>query len=41
MIEYLEIMVEKGASDIFFSPNFPIMIKVEGSFSPINEKKLK
>lgn len=42
MIEYLEIMVEKGASDIFFSPNFPIMIKVEGSFSPINEeRKLK
>jgi len=37
----LQLMVEKQASDLFFSPDFPVLIKIEGDFSPINnEKKL-
>jgi len=39
--QYLQLMVEKQASDLFFSPDFPVLIKIEGSFSPINnEQKL-
>jgi len=39
--QYLQLMVEKQASDLFFSPDFPVLIKIEGDFSPINnEKKL-
>jgi twitching motility protein PilU len=39
--QYLQIMVEKEASDLFFSADFPVLMKVEGNFSPIgNEQKL-
>ena len=27
---YLQLMVEKGASDLFFSPGAPVNIKTEG-----------
>lgn len=39
--QYLQIMVDRKASDLFFTPDFPVLIKIEGCFSPIdNEKKL-
>ena len=38
--EYLHLMVEKGASDLFFSPGAPVNIKIEGLTEPIGEIKL-
>ncbi|GIU24197.1 twitching motility protein PilT [Shewanella colwelliana] len=34
---YLLLMVEQGASDLFFTPDSPVLIKVEGISSPLNE----
>lgn len=34
------VMVEKQASDLFFSPNAPIKIKIEGQILPINKQIL-
>jgi twitching motility protein PilU len=39
--QYLQLMVDRQASDLFFSSDFPVLIKIEGNFSPIdNEKKI-
>ncbi|MFK7864270.1 MAG: PilT/PilU family type 4a pilus ATPase [Pseudohongiellaceae bacterium] len=38
---YLEIMAEKNASDLFFSVGAPITIKVEGSIYPLDNEKLQ
>ena len=37
---YLQLMVEKGASDLFFSPGAPVNIKTEGSTLPIGNTPL-
>src|SRR3984885_4011355 len=34
------LMVEKRASDLFFTPNAPIKIKIEGNIIPINKQIL-
>lgn len=38
--QYLELMVKKDASDLFFSPEAPINIKIEGITSAINDQVL-
>jgi len=35
--KYLQLMVKKDASDLFFTPGCPALIKVEGACHPINE----
>ena len=37
---YLKLMVEKGASDIFFTVNSPVKIKLEGKASPVGKTVL-
>jgi len=37
---YLELMVKKNASDLFFSTGAPVNIKIEGIISPVGEKIL-
>ncbi len=37
---YLRLMVEKGASDLFFSPGAPVNIKIEGHTSPLGTAPL-
>ena len=36
--KYLELMVNKNASDLFFSPGAPVLIKIEGVCMPVSEK---
>ena len=36
----LRLMVEKRASDLFFSPNAPIKVKIEGQIYPVNKQVL-
>jgi len=36
----LQLMVEKQASDLYFSPNAPVNIKVEGVTSPVDDRVL-
>ena len=38
--QYLKLMVNKDASDLFFSPGAPINIKIEGITSAINDQVL-
>ena len=33
-------MVEKKASDLFFTTNAPIKIKIEGQIMPVNNRSL-
>src|SRR6202035_436043 len=35
-----KLMVEKKASDLFFTPNAPIKIKIEGQILPVNKQVL-
>ena len=35
-----KLMVEKKASDLFFTPNSPIKIKIEGNIIPVNKQIL-
>ncbi len=35
-----KLMVDKGASDLFFTPFAPVMVKIEGSIVPVNETEL-
>src|SRR5579864_9124701 len=35
-----KLMVEKKASDLFFTPNAPIKIKIEGQILPVNRQVL-
>src|ERR1700745_3099028 len=35
-----KLMVEKKASDLFFTPNAPIKIKIEGQILPVNRQDL-
>ncbi|MBP7625372.1 MAG: hypothetical protein KA763_15530, partial [Xanthomonadales bacterium] len=35
-----KLMVEKKASDLFFSSNAPIKIKIEGKIDPVNKQVL-
>ncbi len=37
---YLQLMVNKQASDLFFSTGSKVMIKIEGHFAPIGDKAL-
>ncbi|MEJ2515397.1 MAG: PilT/PilU family type 4a pilus ATPase [Gammaproteobacteria bacterium] len=37
---YLKLMVEKQASDLFFTPNAPIKIKIEGRIIPVGKEIL-
>ena len=37
---YLKLMVEKNASDLFFSTGAPVNIKIEGTTSPVGQKYL-
>ena len=37
LTDFLHLMVKEGASDLFFSPGSPVMIKVEGISRPIRE----
>ena len=39
--KYLTLMVEKNASDMFFSSGAPVNIKIEGVTSPIGQKSLE
>ncbi|MEE9551518.1 MAG: PilT/PilU family type 4a pilus ATPase [Gammaproteobacteria bacterium] len=34
---YLKLMVEKGASDLFFTTNTPVKIKIEGKATPVGK----
>ena len=34
---YLKLMVEKGASDLFFTTNSPVKIKIEGKATPVGK----
>ena len=36
-----KLMVERKASDLFFTSNAPIKIKIEGSILPINKQVLR
>ena len=36
-----KLMVERKASDLFFTSNSPIKIKIEGSILPINKQILR
>jgi twitching motility protein PilU len=36
---YLDLMTKKNASDLFFSPGSPVLMKVEGDCHPISEDK--
>ncbi|WP_299976061.1 PilT/PilU family type 4a pilus ATPase [uncultured Pseudoteredinibacter sp.] len=38
MSDYLQFMVEHGASDLFFSTNAPVMIKIEGQIHPVQSQ---
>jgi twitching motility protein PilU len=38
---YLKLMVEKNASDLFFSTGAPVNIKIEGKTSPVGHKALE
>lgn len=40
LLNYLELMVKKGASDLFFSVGAPATIKIEGHSSAIGEARL-
>lgn len=37
--EYLQLMVNKNASDLFFSPGSPVLIKIEGICFPLKESR--
>ncbi len=37
---YLKLMVEKGASDIFFTVNSPVKVKIEGKSNPVGKTVL-
>ncbi len=37
--DYLKLMTKKNASDLFFSPGSPVLIKVEGICHPISENR--
>lgn len=39
--QYLRLMVEKKASDLFFSTDSPVQIKIEGVLRPIGDKPLQ
>lgn len=39
--KYLRLMVEKQASDLFFSTDSPVQIKIEGVLRPIGDKPLE
>ena len=38
--DLLRLMVEQNASDLFFSPDFPLHIKIDGVIHPVNERPL-
>ncbi|MBT00712.1 MAG: type IV pili twitching motility protein PilT [Oceanospirillaceae bacterium] len=38
--QYLKLMVEKQASDLFFSTDAPVQIKIDGLMRPVGEKTL-
>ncbi len=38
--DFLEMMVEHDASDLFFSPGTPLHIKIDGNMSPVNSALL-
>ncbi|MES9963041.1 MAG: PilT/PilU family type 4a pilus ATPase [Candidatus Sedimenticola sp. 20ELBAFRAG] len=40
MNDFLRLMVEQNASDLFFSPGFPLHIKVDGHIQPVNDDPL-
>jgi len=40
IVPYLRLMMEKGASDLFFSPGAPVNIKIEGQTAPIGDAPL-
>ena len=40
LIPYLNLMVNKNASDLFFSTGSTVNIKIEGTTSPVNQTKL-
>jgi len=37
--DYLQLMTQKNASDLFFSPGSPVLIKIEGISRPISEQR--
>jgi len=37
--DYLQLMTQKDASDLFFSPGSPVLIKIEGISRPISEHR--
>lgn len=37
---YLKLMVDKGASDIFFTVNSPVKVKIEGNSNPVGKTML-
>jgi len=41
LIPYLKLMMDKNASDLFFSTGSTVNIKIEGSSMPINQHKLE
>lgn len=36
--DFLQLMVDKGASDLYFSPGSPVLIKIEGISRPVREQ---
>ncbi|QLE85364.1 PilT/PilU family type 4a pilus ATPase [Shewanella sp. Scap07] len=38
--KYLKLMVLKQASDLFFSPDAPVLIKIEGQCSPVEQQTI-
>jgi twitching motility protein PilU len=38
VFDYLKLMIKHHASDLFFSPNAPVLIKIEGISKPISEE---
>ena len=39
--QYLRLMVEKDASDMFFSTGAPVALKIEGKTVPVSETRLE
>ena len=40
LLPYLNLAVQKNASDIFFTANAPAMLKVEGDMLPVGKQQL-
>ncbi|QKQ25413.1 PilT/PilU family type 4a pilus ATPase [Candidatus Reidiella endopervernicosa] len=40
IVQYLKLMVQKGASDLFFSAGTPVNIKIEGVTGPIGDQSM-